>query len=85
MVGIVSIVVILLAVILLFKILSIPMKIISKLFINGIAGLIVLFLINMIAGWLSISMYIPVNITTVLIAGFLGLPGVIFLIIFLTI
>lgn len=85
MVGIVSIVVILLAVILLFKILSIPMKIISKLFINGIAGLIVLFLINMIAEWLSISMYIPVNITTVLIAGFLGLPGVIFLIIFLTI
>ena len=85
MVGMISIVVILLAVILLFKILSIPMKIISKLFINGIAGLIVLFLINLIAGWLSISMYIPVNITTVLIAGFLGLPGVIFLIIFLAI
>lgn len=85
MVGMISIVGILLAVILLFKILSIPMKIISKLFINGIAGLIVLFLINLIAGWLSISMYIPVNITTVLIAGFLGLPGVIFLIIFLAI
>ena len=57
------------------KIISIPVKIIVKLLINALIGGVVLFLINLTG-------LITLNITwiTALIVGFLGIPGVIIVI-----
>ena len=61
-------------------ILVIPIKIIIRLIWNGIIGGIILFVFNIIGGFFNIS--IVINPITALIAGFLGVPGVILLIIF---
>ncbi|TCQ02256.1 pro-sigmaK processing inhibitor BofA family protein [Serpentinicella alkaliphila] len=61
-------------------ILVIPIKIIIRLIWNGIIGGIILFVFNIIGGFFNIS--IVINPLTALIAGFLGVPGVILLIIF---
>ncbi|MBD8045735.1 MAG: pro-sigmaK processing inhibitor BofA family protein [Clostridium argentinense] len=62
------------------KLFAWPLKILGKLVINAIAGGILLFLINFVGGPFGID--IAINPTTALIAGFLGVPGVLFLIIF---
>lgn len=66
-------------ILLLGKIFVWPMKIILKLVINSIIGGVVIFLINLLGG--AIGLAIPLNIVTALIVGFLGVPGVIVLII----
>lgn len=63
-----------------FKILSFPLKILNKLVINGIIGLVLLYITNLIGG--SIGLTIAINPITALIAGFFGIPGVIFLIVY---
>ncbi len=60
-------------------ILVIPIKIIWKLIINGVIGGILLLLFNLIGRALGLS--IAINPITALIAGFLGIPGVILLLI----
>lgn len=60
-------------------ILVIPIKIIWKLIINGVIGGILLLLFNLIGRILGLS--IAINPITALIAGFLGIPGVILLLI----
>jgi inhibitor of the pro-sigma K processing machinery len=62
------------------KILAWPLKMLMKLVFNAIAGGILLLLVNFIGGPFGIS--IGINAVTALIAGFLGIPGVVFLIIF---
>lgn len=62
------------------KIFSWPLKILLKLIINGILGAVLLFLVNLVGSYFSFS--IGINAVTALIAGFFGVPGVIFLIIF---
>jgi inhibitor of the pro-sigma K processing machinery len=62
------------------KVLAWPLKMLLKLVLNAIAGGILLFLINFVGGPFGIN--IAINAVTALIAGFLGIPGVIFLIIF---
>lgn len=57
-----------------------PIKLLWKLLFNSAVGLILLLVVNYIAGYFSFSL--PINIITVLIAGFLGLPGIILLICF---
>ena len=59
--------------------LVIPIKIILKLIINGIIGGITLLLVNFIGGFIGLT--IGINPVTAVIAGFLGLPGVVLLII----
>ena len=59
--------------------LVIPIKIIIKLMINGIIGGITLFLVNLVGTIFGLS--IGINPVTALIAGFLGFPGVVILII----
>lgn len=59
--------------------LLVPIKIIGKLIWNGILGGILLFLINIIGGFFHF--YIAINPISALIAGLLGIPGVILLII----
>lgn len=51
-----------------------------KLLINGIFGVVLLYIVNFFGATLGFS--IGINIVTALIAGILGIPGVIFLIIF---
>ncbi|KYH27313.1 MULTISPECIES: pro-sigmaK processing inhibitor BofA family protein [Clostridium] len=71
------------AIILLFlvvKMLLCPIKILWKLIVNGILGTILLIVVNFFGEYLGFT--IGINIWTALIAGFFGIPGVIFLIVF---
>lgn len=66
--------------VILVKLLAWPLKILWKLIINGVLGAVLLVLVNLVGG--SFGLTIGVNAVTALIAGFFGVPGVIFLIIF---
>lgn len=61
---------------LVIKFLKWPLKIL----LNGIIGMVLLYVTNILGSYLGFS--IGINAVTSLIAGFLGIPGVIFLIIF---
>lgn len=61
---------------LIIKLLKWPLKIL----INGILGIILLYITNIIGGY--IGFMVPINAISALIAGFLGIPGIIFLILF---
>lgn len=56
------------------RLLMTPMKLIFKLLIHSACGFLCLWLLNTISGFTGI--FFPINAVTVLIAGFLGLPGV---------
>ncbi|MDD2585007.1 MAG: pro-sigmaK processing inhibitor BofA family protein [Syntrophomonadaceae bacterium] len=58
-----------------------PIKLLWKLLINSGIGLVLLMLVNYIATYFDFFI-IPINIITVLIAGFLGIPGIFLLICF---
>ena len=62
------------------KIFSWPLKILGKLILNGVLGVLLLLLVNFIGAYVDIA--IPINAVTALISGFLGVPGVIFLIVY---
>lgn len=57
------------------KVISLPIKIIIKLLINALVGGVILFLIN-----LTGLIVIDITWITALIVGFLGIPGVIIVI-----
>ena len=61
---------------LIIKLLKWPLKIL----INGILGIILLYIANIVGSY--IGFVLPVNAISALIAGFLGIPGIIFLILF---
>jgi len=61
------------------RIMIMPLKIILKLVYNALIGGITLLLLNYIGGYIGIN--IALNPVTAIIAGFLGVPGVIMLII----
>lgn len=48
-----------------------------KLAINGVIGVVLLFIINFVATSFGFDFNIPINILTALIAGIFGIPGVI--------
>lgn len=58
------------------KLLKWPLKIL----INGVIGIVLLYLANVMGSYFGFA--IAINWVTALIAGFLGVPGVIFLVIF---
>lgn len=62
------------------KIFAWPIKFLIKLVVNGVLGVILLLIVNYIGATWSFS--IGINVWTALIAGFAGIPGVIFLILF---
>jgi len=55
-----------------------PLKLVFKLVINSIFGLLLLWAFNFFGAYFNF--FIPLNWLTVLIAGFLGLPGLVLLI-----
>ena len=61
------------------KIVSAPIKLIFKLLINAVSGFLLLFLANFVSGFFDFS--IPVNLLSCLISGVFGIPGVIFLVV----
>ena len=57
----------------LIRLLFLPMKLAARLLLHSASGLLCLGLLNSVAGFTGILF--PINAVTVLIAGFLGLPG----------
>lgn len=65
-------------VLLLFKILSAPMKWITKLLINTAVGYVVLFIFDFFAEFFEIS--VGLNLINAVIVGVMGIPGIILLV-----
>lgn len=61
----------------LIRLMLLPMKRIGKLLVNSLCGILCLWLINLTAGLTGFA--IPVNPITAIIAGTLGLPGILLL------
>ena len=72
--NILSLLIPVLAVFLLLRLIALPVRLGVKLVINGLGGFLCLWLLNWISGFTGI--FFPINAVTVLIAGFLGLPGI---------
>ncbi len=62
------------------RMLTMPIRLVFKLIYNGIVGGIMLWIVNFVGAYFSFT--IGINPITALIAGFLGIPGVILLILF---
>lgn len=60
------------------RIFLMPLKIIFKLIYNGLIGGLMLWVLNFIGGYFSFT--IAINPITALVAGFLGFPGIVLLI-----
>lgn len=58
----------------LLRIIALPIRWFWKISINSACGFLCLWLLNSIAAFTGL--YFPVNAVTVLISGFLGLPGI---------
>ena len=58
----------------LIRLLAMPLRLFAKLLIHSGCGFLCLWLLNMVSALTGV--YLPVNAATVLIAGFLGLPGI---------
>ena len=65
-------------VILLIKILSAPIRFIFKIALNALLGFVVLFIVNFFGEFVGI--YVPVTLLSALVTGFLGVPGVLLLV-----
>ena len=79
--NIVLIVGVVVALYVLIRILTAPIKLIFKLLLNALTGFLLLLLATFVCGFFDF--YIPVNLLTCLISGVFGIPGVIFLVIVL--
>lgn len=66
------------AVYILGMLLVLPIKLIIRLIINGIIGTVALIIFNVFGSYIGVT--IGVNPVTALIAGFLGIPGVLLMI-----
>ena len=60
--------------------LVIPLKIVFRLVYNGLIGGIVLWLVNLIGA--QFGFVLPITVWTALLVGFLGLPGVVVLLLY---
>lgn len=56
------------------RIIALPIRWFWKLSINSACGFLCLWLLNSLAGFTGL--YFPINAVTVVVAGFLGLPGI---------
>lgn len=56
------------------RLLLIPMKLAAKIAIHSGCGFACLWLLNTVSGFTGV--YLPINTVTVLLAGFLGIPGI---------
>ncbi|MGI6036567.1 MAG: pro-sigmaK processing inhibitor BofA family protein [Limnochordia bacterium] len=61
------------------RLLLIPLRLAIRLLINGVIGGLLLWLVNLLG--MFVGVYLPINPITALVAGFLGIPGVILLLV----
>ncbi|MGI6558198.1 MAG: pro-sigmaK processing inhibitor BofA family protein [Limnochordia bacterium] len=61
------------------RLLLIPLRLAIRLLINGAIGGFLLWLVNLLG--MFVGVYLPINPITALVAGFLGIPGVILLLV----
>ena len=52
-----------------------PIKLLLKFLVNGVVGGLMLLVLNLVGGFIGVN--VVINPVTALIAGFLGVPGVI--------
>lgn len=71
--GIVAIIIL----VILLKLLSIPFMIIKWLIVNGVTGLILLFIVNLLGS--AVGLHIEPNFVNTIVAGVFGIPGIIVL------
>ena len=64
--------------VLVFKLLFSQMKLIWKIAVNSLSGFVCLWLLNLISGFTGIVF--EINFVTALLVGFLGIPGIILLV-----
>lgn len=57
-----------------------PVKLLWKLILNSGIGIILLLVVNFLGAYFNFTL--PINVITVLTAGFLGIPGVLLLVCF---
>lgn len=80
MLTVIGLIIIVFVLIIFFKIIKKPIRLIFKLLLNTVLGFVILFVFNLIGTIFDFS--IPINLISVLVTGFLGLPGLIILILF---
>lgn len=78
MTEILSIVIPIVLIVLLIRLIMTPMKLLWKLLINAACGFVCLFLLNLLSG--ITGMVFELNFLSSLLVGFLGLPGIVLLI-----
>ncbi len=61
------------------RVLFVPLKFLGKLLLNAVIGGAVLWVLNIFGG--AIGIHVGINVVTALIVGFLGIPGVLLLVI----
>ena len=72
--NLLSLLVPVLLVFVLLRIIAAPVRLGVKLLINSACGFVCLWLLNSVSGFTGI--FFPVNAVTILISGFLGVPGI---------
>ncbi len=65
--------------VLFFKIISAPIKLIFKILLNTLAGFVILVLVNIVSGFFDFS--IPINFLNMTVVGIMGIPGAVLLVI----
>lgn len=76
--NIISFIIVLIGIIIFYKLIKVSYKLIFKIIINSVIGIILLFLTNLLGQYFNIV--IGINLITILISGFCGIPGIIFLV-----
>jgi inhibitor of the pro-sigma K processing machinery len=61
------------------KLLFGPLRIVGRLIWNALLGGVLLYVINVVGG--NVGLHLPLNPVTALVVGFLGIPGVILLLV----
>lgn len=62
------------------RVLVLPVRILLRLLYNALVGAVLLALVNFVGSYV-LGVYLPINPVTALVAGFLGIPGVVLLIV----
>ncbi len=76
--NIISLVVPVLVGLLIFNVVKSQIGCIWKIVVNSLSGFVCLWLLNLLSGFTGITL--PINLVTCLITGFLGIPGIILLV-----
>ena len=78
--AVLILIVVVLAVFLFFKLLAKPIKFAFKVLLNAAIGFVLLFLVNFFGSYIGLS--IEMNAVNAVIVGFLGVPGIVLILVF---